>query len=370
MVKMTPFQLVLIGTILEASCFIFEVPTGIVADNYSRKLSLFIGLAVMGIGIFIEGFFPVFLFVAIAQIIWGFGATFLSGADIAWLNDELKGKNVDKTILKGLQIRQIATFFGIISSVYLASIQVNIPILLSGISFFIFSILILVLMPEKNFKKEQISDYNPFTQMKNTFTKGLFEIKSSKFLFLLILVSLIIGLYSEGFDRLWAFRFWKDLKIPFVDDINPIYWFAIFQFGAIVLNLSIVEFIKKNIDKKSSTYLVNAQSILNLLLSASVFFFAFTGNFYLALASFWGVQSLRNTNSSIQNILINKNIQNSNVRATVLSMSGQMDQIGQMIGGPLIGFLASVYSVSTALIISSFLIIPIAMIYFYLKKQN
>src|SRR5690554_6304453 len=43
-----PMQLVLVGTALELSCFIFEIPTGILADLKSRKLSVLIGLALIG----------------------------------------------------------------------------------------------------------------------------------------------------------------------------------------------------------------------------------------------------------------------------------------------------------------------------------
>ena len=55
---LTPVQLILVGTALEVSAFVFEVPTGIVADVYSRKLSIIIGYILMGIGFLIEGFFP------------------------------------------------------------------------------------------------------------------------------------------------------------------------------------------------------------------------------------------------------------------------------------------------------------------------
>ena len=39
-----PFRLLLLGTILEGTYLIFEVPTGIVADTVSRRLSIVIGL--------------------------------------------------------------------------------------------------------------------------------------------------------------------------------------------------------------------------------------------------------------------------------------------------------------------------------------
>ena len=43
-VHLNPLQLILVGTTLEVACFIFEIPTSIVADVYSRKLSIVIGI--------------------------------------------------------------------------------------------------------------------------------------------------------------------------------------------------------------------------------------------------------------------------------------------------------------------------------------
>jgi len=48
-VGMSPLQLVLVGTLMELSIFVFEVPTGVVADVYSRRLSIVIGTFVMGV---------------------------------------------------------------------------------------------------------------------------------------------------------------------------------------------------------------------------------------------------------------------------------------------------------------------------------
>ena len=40
---LSPLQLMLMGTAMEAAVFLFEMPTGVVADTYSRRLSLIIG---------------------------------------------------------------------------------------------------------------------------------------------------------------------------------------------------------------------------------------------------------------------------------------------------------------------------------------
>jgi MFS family permease len=41
---LSPLQLVLMGTAMEAAVFLFEIPTGVVADLYSRRLSVVIGV--------------------------------------------------------------------------------------------------------------------------------------------------------------------------------------------------------------------------------------------------------------------------------------------------------------------------------------
>ena len=49
-VGLDPLQLVLVGTALEVTVFLFEIPTGVVADIYSRRLSIVIlGYLLLGI---------------------------------------------------------------------------------------------------------------------------------------------------------------------------------------------------------------------------------------------------------------------------------------------------------------------------------
>jgi len=86
-VALNPLQLVLVGTLLEASVFLFEVPTGVVADVFSRRLSIIIGVFLIGLGFIVEGSFPYFWTVLLCQVVWGIGYTFTSGATAAWIAD-------------------------------------------------------------------------------------------------------------------------------------------------------------------------------------------------------------------------------------------------------------------------------------------
>src|SRR4051812_2802282 len=57
---LNPLQLVLVGTALEGSAFLFEIPTGVVADVYSRRLSIIIGVILTGVGFLVWGAFALF----------------------------------------------------------------------------------------------------------------------------------------------------------------------------------------------------------------------------------------------------------------------------------------------------------------------
>ena len=79
----------LLGTALEATVFICEVPTGIVADAYSRRLSIILGNFIIGGAWLLMGFTTGFWPILLSQVLWGLGYTFTSGATQAWISDEV-----------------------------------------------------------------------------------------------------------------------------------------------------------------------------------------------------------------------------------------------------------------------------------------
>ena len=84
--------------------------------------------------------------------------------------------------------------------------------------------------------------------------------------------------------------------------------------------------------------------------------------FIIALISQWVVSFMRNVSGPIYGAWLNQNI-NSEVRATVLSMSGQSNALGQTIGGPAIGAIGTVFSVRAALVVSALLLSPALALY-------
>src|SRR5436309_13998026 len=99
-VGMSPLQLVLVGTFMELSVFVFELPTGIVADVYSRRLSTIVGYLIMGLAMIFVGLVAEGWAVILGWAIWGFGYTFTTGAEDAWLADELGVEHVRPVYLR------------------------------------------------------------------------------------------------------------------------------------------------------------------------------------------------------------------------------------------------------------------------------
>src|SRR5574344_577067 len=131
-VQLDAFQLVLVGTVLETSCFLFEIPTGVVADLYSRRRSVLIGMFLCGLGFLMEGALPWFAPVLLAQVVWGCGDTFITGALEAWIASEEEDKPIDKVFLRGSQMGQIGGVLGVVLGTLLGNINLQMPVILGG----------------------------------------------------------------------------------------------------------------------------------------------------------------------------------------------------------------------------------------------
>ena len=95
----------------------------------------------------------------VAQILWGLGATFQSGATEAWIADELQGHEVGKTYLRGSQLGYAAAALGIGSSALLGSLfGLAVPMVVGGIGFLVIAATLVAFMPEDHYTPEPRGD--------------------------------------------------------------------------------------------------------------------------------------------------------------------------------------------------------------------
>lgn len=361
-VHLNPLQLILVGTTLELACFIFEIPTGIVADVYSRKLSIVIGGVLTGVGFILEGSISSFIFVLVAQIVWGLGSTFISGSLEAWIAEEEKNKDLDEIYIKGAQAGQIGAFIGIVLSTVIANFSVRLPIIVSGVLFIILALFLWLYMPENNFKPSAPGDLNTFKKMVYTFKSGLKFVKSKSIIMILLAVTLFYGLSSEGYDRLSNAHFLQDTTLPKLGNLSSVTWFGIFGILGMILSFIVMHFMAKNLKNEDNRKNGKLLLCINILYISSMLIFALTRNFSLMLIAYLATNTFRIINKPIFSAWLNGHIDD-NSRATVLSINGQMNSLGQILGGPIIGIIATNISVSIGIVCNSLLVAPVLVLY-------
>lgn len=361
-VGLTPLQLVLVGTALELAIFLFEVPTGVVADVFSRKLSIIIGWLLVGLGFLVEGSFPWFVPILMAQLIWGIGYTFTSGATQAWITDEIGEALVGKAFIRAGQWAMIAALLGTAAGMVLGASRVNIPIQAGGAGLILLGVLLIFFMPETNFHPVEPGNRHSWKQMSTTFLKGLNLVQSRPGLMRILAIGFFYGLYSEGFDRLWTKHILDNIGLPANPELQPVVWIGLLRSVGMLLTVAAMEVAHRKILTENISSVVRALLLLSLVLFLGLLGFAAGNTFWLVVGFYWMISISRQVIGPVYTAWVNQRL-DSSVRATVLSMSGQVDAIGQIIGGPGVGLIGNLSSVRTALMTSGAILSPIFALY-------
>ena len=227
-------------------------------------------------------------------------------------------------------------------------------------------------MPERNFTPDpEASAGAGWSSLASTFRTGIGHVRRRPLVRWFFVISLLFGLSSEAIDRLWTARVLEAFTLPAVFGIaDPALWFAVFAMvGSLISVISslVVNRIAPGLVTGVRPGLVLA--VLTVVQTAAVITLALTGHLWLAMIALW----LRNAAGSvaypIQATWLNRQLE-SKSRATVLSMNGQADAIGQVVGGPPLGGLATATSIPVALIGSAVLMVPAAGIYLRLAGRG
>lgn len=357
-----PFQLTLIFTVFTITILVFEIPTGIVADVFSRRLSVVIGFVLMGIGAVIEGVLPVFGWVLLAQVVWGIGFTFISGARDAWIADEIGQERVGKAYVRSTQISQVATLLAIPISTALGAVALRAPIILSGVLFFLLALFLAGLMPEEGFRPDPDKERESWRAMIGTFRDGIRLVRGSTMLAAIFVISAVYGLSALGFDNLWTLNMLENVPFPALWNLQPVVWFGVLNGVVSVLGLVGTEIVHRRMDVNRQSVIVRTMMLLTGGTALCMIVFGLTRNFLLAGTVYCLSLTFRTTSDPILKTWVNLNTE-SNVRATVMSMEEQVFSLGEMVGGPLIGAIGSTISLPAALVTTGLVRVPVAVLF-------
>jgi DHA3 family tetracycline resistance protein-like MFS transporter len=368
-----PLQLVLMGTILEGTYLLFEVPTGVVADTFGRRTSIIVGLVGTGVAFTILGIANSFAVAVVSQVLWGIAATFQSGADVAWLTDEVGQEPAREYYVKGDQAWHAASLVGIVVSVALGSIDLRLPILACGAGYAMLGVSLTFVMPEERFRRpERTAGERLHKGLLRTFREGVSDVKAHHVLLLIIAVAALHGASTEGFDRLSDLHVLCEVGLPGVDvscggngaeaGFDLVVWFGVLDGVALIIGFAGLHLLRKRSHLVGHRHVARILAVIDVLLIGSVVAFGLSRAFGLAIAAFWLVGALRSVREPIFTAWVNQGLESS-TRATINSMASQADAIGQTAGGPVLGLIARRVSVPSSLVTSGLLRAPTLLLY-------
>ncbi|MEI6887066.1 MAG: MFS transporter [bacterium] len=198
----TPIQISILLAVWAGTSLILEIPSGVLADKYSRKNLLFIGQIIRTIGYVIWIIFPTFWGFLIGFVLWGIKSAFTSGTLQAVIYDELKANNNEKEYTKIIGMTKTLSFIAILLASLLSSVAIpygyTFVLIVSCIATSLSALIIFLLPNVKKIESTYEKEY--FTILK----QGVKDAFSSKaIVFIMIFLSLAYAL-GGALDEYWT----------------------------------------------------------------------------------------------------------------------------------------------------------------------
>lgn len=346
-----PFELVLLGIVLEVSVLLAETPTGVVADLNSRKRSLVIAQVVMGLSFVWSVASLNFWVILPAQVMVGVGWTFRSGADTAWVTDELKGTgefdddDVERLLLQrhrfailvALVTVPFTMLIGVVYSVRWAGVAM-------GVSYLAMAVWFQLVMREDHFTPGKEQDRG----FAETLREGVAVVRGRPRLRVLVAVILLVDFGAEAFDRLGYKHFLDNVTDSGLADNQD----SIVVLGALFMVLALAGLL---VNAAASRVLEKGHGVVRL--AVALLAVAAVGGMIAAVTNvvvviaigFMMQDSVREALWPVMEGWANRDAP-SEVRATVHSLMGQTTSLGEIGGAVFLGGLAEFVSIQAALV--------------------
>ena len=341
-----PLQLVLVGTVLEASYFLCELPTGVLADTVGRKLSVVLGALIIGAAFMAQALVPAFLAIVAFEALRGLGEAFASGAPEAWVSTEIGDDRAAGVFARAAQIGRVGYIGGLAASVPLASVALPLPVVVGGALSIATGLALAVLMPERAFRAREAS--GSWRDFARTSREAVRVVRARPLLVTILLVELLFGAASEGYDRLWEAHLLRDVGLPSLLAGDAVAWFAILNIGGNLLAIAAIEVVRRRVDTTRHEVMTRLLVVAQGVRIVARLAFAFAPSFAIAAAARWTGGVAAAATGPAYTAWVTRNIE-PEVRATVLSASGVANAAGQIAGGPVVGVLGERSGIAAAI---------------------
>jgi hypothetical protein len=249
-------------------------------------------------------------------------------------------------------------------SVAIASADLGLAVATGGALAAAFGIFAALTMPETGFRRRPLEEREgALRDLGTTATNGIRFVRAQPVLLLILAIFFFAGASSEGVDRLWQAHVLRDIGLPGLGSLDPVVWFGILAVGSSLLGLVGTQVLVRRFERTGQEGLARILFAVTAVQLAAIVAFALAGVFALAVVAVWLYYLTRSIASPVENTWINEQITDSSVRATVISISGQSDAIGQVAGGPGLGGIATIFGLRAGLLSGGALLAPALALY-------
>jgi len=343
---LSPSELVLLGTGQALTVVVAEVPAGVFADTVSRKWSLVIVCAVSGAGMVATGLVTAFPALLATQALWGLGWAFASGADVAWLTDELDDPTrIDRVLAARARWELTGAVAGLAVFGALAAVTDLRPaIVTAGLLMVGLGAVAALRFPERAFVPAAAEAR--WRCAATTFRDGVRLTVGDREILLVAVAWLLVNGSGEGYGRLFEKRL---LGLGF-GGADPIVWFAALGVVTLVLGALALRVLEAHIS--------GAGVARRAYVACCAVGVAGLGLFAAAPDARWAVAGTLLMSGcahpgavvrAVGEIWVNRRT-TSSVRATVHSILSQAEHVGEITFGLVLASVAAATSATGALV--------------------
>jgi MFS family permease len=334
-----------------AGMVVFEVPTGVVADGWGRRVSFLLGTVTLAGSTYLYyllwQFSAPFWWWAVVSLLLGLGFTFFSGAVEAWLVDALRFTGYEgglETVLgRGQMVSGAAMLAGSVAGGVIAqATNLGVPFLIRvGVLLAMF-VVAFFLMRDVGFTPEHSA--HPLKASRAVVDASIengLKNPPVRYVMLAAAFSAGVGIYVFYALQPYLLQLFGDPHAYSVAGLA-----AAIVAGAQVLGGWIAPRIRRLVRKRTTVLILSGVASASILVVIG-----FTGVFLVALAllTFWAMVASAAT--PVRQAYVNDMIP-SKQRATVLSFDSLMGSSGGVVVQPLLGRAADVYGYPASLAIS------------------
>jgi len=361
--QLTLFEVSLVNMVFMTTMFLFEVPTGAIADIFGRRFSYLLSCLVTAAGFLFYGFSSTLAGFMLAEAILALGATLTSGALDAWFVDSLKFYGYQGSFhnffARQARILNGATIFGALAGGYLGRLNLAYNWFVAGFGFLLVAWLASRLMKEEYFQpngngiKVILSDFREVAG--SSFHYG----KSSKAFVLLVLIGVGVSIATMAPNMQWQPVFRRYFNDPALFG-----WLWAAMSVAVIIGNTLVPWLAKKLPGQKWVF-----ALALLVIGVGVIITPWASGLLITLLFFLFHEMGRGVLRPSLDAYLNRIIP-SNWRATLLSIYSMTTTGGAALGLLISGYLAERYSIPLTWSLAGGLLLLLIPISLKLKEEG